>query len=473
MKARLAVVEDDVAQAELLAESLRGEGYDVVTYHDGAEALLALESAAVVDVVLTDVSMPRMDGLQLCTALKESRPELPVIVITAESRVETAVSALRVGAYDFISKPIELELMMPCVRRAVERRQLTRALVHQGKLPAGEQAKLFGESVAMQQVRDLVSRVAASGASVLVHGETGTGKELVARALHDLSPRAKGPFVPINCAALPASLVESELFGYAKGAFTDARAAKQGLFVEATDGTLFLDEVAELSLDNQAKLLRALQERKVRPIGSNAEVAFDARVLCATHQDLEVEAEAGRFRQDLLYRLNVIRIDLPPLRDRGMDVVHLASLFLERVCKRDGREPLTLPADVAHKMLNYAWPGNVRELENCIERLAALARGGQLSVGDLPDKLRSYQRERFSVSVDEAEEIVPLDEFEKRYVLRVLQLVHDNRSRAADMLGIDRRTLYRKLETWGLPTWRTAPTDEAPAAANDRPAGGS
>ena len=458
MKPRLAVVEDDAVQADLLAESLRGEGYEVVTYPDGAAALNALESDVTpVDVVLTDVSMPRMNGLELAKALNESRPEVPVIVITAESRLETAVAALRAGAYDFLSKPVEAELLMPCVRRAVERRQLTRALVHQGKMPASDQYQLFGESPTMQQVRDLVVRVAASGASVLVHGETGTGKELVARALHALSPRAKGPFVPINCAALPAALVESELFGYAKGAFTDARAARTGLFIEATGGTLFLDEVAELSLDNQAKLLRALQERKVKPLGSNSEVAFDARVLCATHKDLEVEVEAGRFRQDLYYRLNVIRVDLPPLRDRGMDVVHLATLFLDRVCKRDGRATLTLSPDVAQKILNYSWPGNVRELENCIERLTALARGDQVSVGDLPEKLRSFQRERFQVSVDETEEIVPLDEFEKRYVLRVLQLVQDNRSRAADMLGIDRRTLYRKLETWGLPTWRTAP----------------
>ena len=259
MKPRLAVVEDDAIQADLLAESLRADGYDVVTYPDGAAALMALESDVTpIDVVLTDVSMPKMNGLELALALKESRPEIPVIVITAESRLETAVAALRAGAYDFLAKPVEAELLMPCVRRAVERRQLTRALVHQGKLPTGEQYQLLGESPTMQQVRDLVVRVAASGASVLVHGETGTGKELVARALHALSPRAKGPFVPINCAALPASLVESELFGYAKGAFTDARAARTGLFIEATGGTLFLDEVAELSLDNQAKLLRAL-----------------------------------------------------------------------------------------------------------------------------------------------------------------------------------------------------------------------
>jgi two-component system response regulator HydG len=285
---------------------------------------------------------------------------------------------------------------------------------------------------------------------VLVQGETGSGKELVAKALHALSPRAKAPFVAINCAALPASLVESELFGYAKGAFTDARAARQGLFVEADGGTLFLDEVAELSLDNQAKLLRTLQEKTVRPLGSNQEIPFDARIMCATHKDLELEAEAGRFRQDLFFRLNVIRVDLPPLRERGMDIVHLASRFLDQVCVRDKRPPLRLSPEVAQKLLAYPWPGNVRELENCIERLAALARGPEVSVADLPDKVKLHQRGKFHVAAEAPEEIVSLDELEKRYVQHVLQVMQGNRSRAAELLGIDRRTLYRKLDSWGL-----------------------
>jgi two-component system response regulator HydG len=464
MKARIAVVEDDPIQAELLCELLRTEGHSTESYADGEAALHALEKEVVdVDLVLTDVSMPKLDGLQLCAALKESRPELPVIVVTAEARLETAVTALRAGAYDFVAKPLEAALLFPCVNRALERRALARALADQTSQRAGAQSQLLGESRAMQQVRELVSRVASSGASVLVQGETGTGKELVARALHGLSPRAQGPFVAINCAALPAALVESELFGYAKGAFTDARAARSGLFVEASGGTLFLDEVAELSQDNQAKLLRALQERKVRPLGSNTEISFDARVLCASHKDLESEVEAGRFRSDLFFRLNVVRIDLPPLRDRGMDVVQLGRLFVERVCARDGREALTLSPEVAQKLLGYGWPGNVRELENCIERLVALARTPQLSVGDLPEKLRSFQKESFRVSVDATEEIVALDQFEKRYVLRVLQLTQDNRSRTAELLGIDRRTLYRKLESWGLPTLRAHP-ESGPAS---------
>ncbi len=462
MSTRLAIVEDDSIQAELLSETLLAEGYEVQTFPDGQSALAALESGVPVDVVLADVAMPGLDGLGLCAALKSSRPELPVILVTGEARVETAVAALRAGAYDFLSKPVETALLLPCVARASERQRLAHELKAATRAMPVMDSGLFGQSDTMRVVRELVARVASSGASVLIHGETGTGKELVARALHKQSSRAKGPFVAINCAALPAPLVESELFGYAKGAFTDARAAKSGLFVEATGGTLFLDEVAELSLDNQAKLLRALQERRVRPVGSNTEVPFDARILAATHRELEGEIDTGHFRQDLFFRLNVIRIDLPPLRERGMDIVHLATHFLREVCTRDNREVPSLPPEVAQKLLAYPWPGNVRELENAIERLAALATTQTLSVVDLPENIRLHERERFSMQVDAAEEVVTLDQLEKRYVLRVLQLVKDNRSRAATMLGIDRRTLYRRLEAWGLSTGRQSPPQGPP-----------
>ncbi len=463
MSERLVIVEDDPIQSDLLADLLKEHGYDVATFSDGARALGVLEGdAAPADLVITDVAMPgSLDGIQLCKALKESRPELPVVVVTGESNVGTAVNALRAGAYDFLTKPVDRDLLIACVKRALEKRRLVDEL--RRREPASE-SMLFGDSEPMRQVRDLVARVAPSGASVLVQGETGSGKELVAKALHALSPRSKAPFVAINCAALPASLVESELFGYAKGAFTDARAARQGLFVEADGGTLFLDEVAELSLDNQAKLLRTLQERTVRPLGSNAEIPFDARIMSATHKDLEAEAESGRFRQDLFFRLNVIRIDLPPLRERGMDIVHLAARFLDGVCKRDSRALLKLSPEVAQKLLSYPWPGNVRELENCVERLAALARTSDVSVSDLPDKVRLHQRGRFHVAADAPEEIVTLEELEKRYVQHVLTVMSGNRSRAAELLGIDRRTLYRKLDSWGLSSSSAA--NSAANAAN-------
>ncbi|MBL8950945.1 MAG: sigma-54-dependent Fis family transcriptional regulator [Myxococcaceae bacterium] len=461
-KPLIAYVEDDPNQAGAMQDLLDDSGYDLTHYPSAEAAITALEAGAVhADLVLTDVGLPGKSGLELCAALKQSRPDLAVIVITGDAKVETAAEALRAGAYDYLAKPVMPDLLLPCISRAVERNKLTRELARSGRPAGSDETGLFGESDGMLRVKSLVSRVAASGGSVMVIGETGTGKELVARALHALSPRKQAPFVAINCAALPATLVESELFGYAKGAFTDARSARQGLFIEADGGTLFLDEVAELSLDNQAKLLRALQERKVRPLGSNTELPFDARVVCATHRDLDAEVEAGRFRQDLFFRLNVIRIDLPPLRERGMDIVHLAKRFLDQVCERDGAAKMELEPDLARMLVDYAWPGNVRELENCIERLVAFAQGGKLAVADLPEKIRTFKRERFSMHVDDLTEVLPLEELERRYILRVLQLAKDNRTRAAEMLQIDRRTLHRRLEAWGVPGLKEAEAEDA------------
>lgn len=443
------VVDDDPAQCELLAEALQQRGFTVTAFTDGRAALEHLSGgSARCDLVLADLAMPGVDGLTLCQELAKSRPGLSVVLITGEARLDTAVAALRAGAYDFLTKPIQTELLFPCVHRALERNALTTEIQRLRVAEPSPADELFGESRAMRKVNELVGRVAGSGANVLVQGETGTGKELVARALHSRSPRGKGPFVALNCAALPAPLLESELFGHAKGSFTDAKSARAGLFVEANGGTLFLDEVAELATESQAKLLRALQERKARPVGSNSEVEFDARIIAATHKDLELEVEAGRFRQDLFFRLNVIKIDLPPLRERGMDIVGLASLILKRAAEREGRPPLTLSPEVAQKLLAYNWPGNVRELENCLERAMALARSNQVAVDDLPEKIRDFQPERFDLSVDAPEEILTLAELEKRYLLRVLKVVNDNRSRAATLLGIDRRTLYRKLDEY-------------------------
>jgi two-component system response regulator HydG len=298
---------------------------------------------------------------------------------------------------------------------------------------------------------------------VLIHGETGTGKELVAHALHAASPRKDGPFVALNCAAVPPNLLESELFGHARGAFTDARNARQGLFIEASGGTLFLDEIGEMPFDMQAKLLRALQERTVRPVGSNTELPFDARIVTATHRDLENDVRDQRFRQDLFYRINVVRIDVPPLRERGSDVLRLASFFLEKACERSAKGPLQLSPQVAERLLAYDWPGNVRELENCVERAVALARFDQLTLEDLPEKIRAYRADRFVMSANDANEIVSLDELERRYIVRVIKLLGGNKARAAQLLGLDRRTLYRKLERYeGGPKAREGSARPAP-----------
>jgi two-component system response regulator HydG len=281
---------------------------------------------------------------------------------------------------------------------------------------------------------------------VLILGESGTGKELAARAIHAASSRAQGPFVALNCAAVPPALIESELFGHAKGAFTDARAQRAGLFAQANGGTLFLDEIGEMPLEMQPKLLRALQERLIRPVGSDQELAFDARLVAATNRDLESEVQQKRFREDLFYRINVVSVELPPLRDRGQDILLLATHFLAKHQARSGKPPLTLGPQVAEKLLAYDWPGNVRELENSVERMIALARFDQLTVEDLPEKIRAYQPDRFMLGADRAEEILPLEAIQRRYIRHVLKLVDGNKSRAAKLLGVDRRTLYRKVD---------------------------
>jgi len=300
----------------------------------------------------------------------------------------------------------------------------------------------------MRRVYETIRRVAQSDASVLIQGETGTGKERVAQALHAAGPHPDGPFVAINCAALPAGLLESELFGHAKSAFTDAKTAKEGLFVRASGGTLFLDEIGDMPLEMQSKLLRALEERTVRPVGSNDEVPFVTRVVAASHRDLQEEVAARRFREDLLNRINVVQIEVPPLRERTGDVLKLASFFLRRSAERSGKGEMYLPPVVAERLLAYDWPGNVRELENCMEHAVALARFSHLSIDDLPPRLRAQRTGRLMLPADEPGEIVPLDELERRYIVRVVKLLEGNKSRAAHALGLDRRTLHRKLERY-------------------------
>jgi two-component system response regulator HydG len=374
-----------------------------------------------------------------------------VIVVTGQVSIEAAIAAMRAGAYDFVTKPIsDPALITLAVARAVEHYKLRgelgrlRAEVEAAAAPSG----IVGSSAAMRRVHDVIGRIAAGDASVLVFGETGTGKELVARRIHATGPRKDGPFVAINCAAIPPTLLESELFGHARGAFTDAKAERAGLFLQANRGTLFLDEVAEMPLEMQAKLLRALQERKVRPVGSNNEVPFDARLVTATNRDLEEEVTQKRFREDLFYRINVVRLSIPPLRERASDVLELALYFLKRHADHTGKPALGLSPEAAKKLAAYAWPGNVRELENCMERAVAFARSGLVVVDDLPEKIGAYVPDRFAVVVNDANEILPLDEVERRYVSRALGILGNNKTRAAELLGVDRRTLYRKIDRW-------------------------
>ena len=448
-RGNILIVDDDRDMCGLLQTALGKKGFHVTTRQSGAEAFDLLDTEDF-DVVVTDLNMKGMTGLQLCERVAQNRPDVPVVVITAFGSLETAVAAIRAGAYDFITKPFEVEALELTLTRAVQHRSLREEVKRLRRVVSEKQlGELMGQSTAMKKVYDLISRVSESDATVLITGESGTGKEVVARALHQRSRRREGPFVAINCAAMPETLLESELFGHAKGAFTDAKQSALGLFVQATNGTLFLDEIGDMPIGLQPKLLRALEERKVRPVGATTEVPFDVHVVAATNHDLESAIDERRFREDLFYRINVIHISLPPLRARGNDILLLAQHFIETFAPLSGKTVTGLSAPAAEKLLGYHWPGNVREVKNCIERAVALTRYEQIAVEDLPEKIRDYRQSHVIVASDDASDLVSMEEVERRYILRVLQAVAGNKTLAAQILGFDRKTLYRKLERFG------------------------
>jgi DNA-binding NtrC family response regulator len=446
--ARILVLDDDRDTAELLVTALGGAGYDASYVLRGDEVLARLGQESF-DALLTDLVLADMDGLEVCRRAIELCPGLPVVVVTGHSSLESAIAAMRAGAHDFVTKPIDVDVLLLTIQRAVKHQmlheevaRLRRSLAEVGPL----RQTLIGDSREMERVLELVRRVATTDATVLVTGESGTGKELVARAIHEASARSSGQFVALNCAAVPAQLLESELFGHVRGAFTDAHAARRGLFVEASGGTLFLDEIGEMPAEMQVKLLRALQERTVRPVGGNEELAFDSRIIAATNRDLEAEVSAGRFREDLYYRINVVGVHVPPLRERPGDIALLATHFVDRYAGRFGKAVTGLGASVLDRLLAYAWPGNVRELENSIERAVALATTTQLRVEDLPARVRSRSNDVATTRDELPPRLVTLEELERDYIHHVLRVLGANKSMAARVLGIDRRTLYRRLE---------------------------
>lgn len=445
---RVLIVDDEKAMCELIDTALRMRGYETVSCQSAAAALQRLAEGDF-DVVLTDVKMPGTSGLELCQQIHVSRPDIPVVVMTAFGSMETAVSAMRSGAYDFITKPVEIEFLLLTMARAAERRRLA-AQIHRLEKQASGQGHfgdLIGDSEPMQRLYDQISRAAPSDASMLITGESGTGKELVARSIHQLSPRADRPFVAVNCAALSETLLESELFGHVKGAFTDARSERQGLFLEAQGGTLMLDELGDMPLSMQVKLLRALEESRLRPVGSDKEIEFDVRVLAATHRDLESAVDDGGFRQDLFYRINVIQLHLPPLRARGADILMLADHYVARFAAKSSKPVSGIAEPAAAKLLGYSWPGNVRELRNVIERAVALTAFDTVMLEDLPEKIRLHRGGTVFIGGDDPNELVPMDEIERRYIEHVLRAVNQNRTQAAKILGLDRKTLYRKLKS--------------------------
>lgn len=466
------VVDDDAEICELVASGLRAEGFWVHASLSAPEALTELTRQSF-DAVVTDLQMAEMDGLQFCERALAIEPDLPVILITGQTLFDTAVAALRVGAYDFIAKPLDVMVLRSSLDRAIERRRLqTEVKRLRAKLTAtGGFDRLIGESAPMKVLYEMIGRVAATDATVLITGASGTGKELVARAIHDHSSRKNAPFVAINCAAMPASLLESELFGVVKGAYTDAKANRRGLFLDANGGTLFLDEIGELPIEMQSKLLRALQERRVRAVGGTAEQPFDARVITATNRNLEAMAKEGKFREDLFYRINVVGLELPALKERGADVLLLAQHFVQQIAQRFNKDVTRLAPSTAEKLLSYDWPGNVRELENSIERAVTLTRSSEIAIDDLPERVRQHRRSSdFSLPPTMAE-LISLDELESRYVAHVLHLVRGNKSKAARVLGRDRRTLYRKLDAANAAEGGTpADSDSRPPAARSKSA---
>jgi two-component system response regulator AtoC len=447
MPGRVLIVEDEHEMRVMLEKGLARRGFEPQANVSPEEVLTRLATEDF-DAVLTDLQMPGLNGLALCERIALNRPDIPVVVVTAFGSLETAVAAMRAGAYDFITKPVDLDALVFVLERAVQHRAL-RQEVRRLRQELGQRTgprELVGESPALKQAYAMLDRVADVDTTVLITGESGTGKEVAARALHSRSRRREGPFVALNCAAMPEQLLESELFGHMKGAFTDARTTRTGLFVQASGGTLLLDEVGELPLGLQPKLLRALQERKVRPVGGNEEVEFDARIVAATNRDLELAVEEGRFREDLYYRLNVINLELPPLRARGNDVLVLSQHFIEQFAARTGKRVVGLSPAAAQRLVAYGWPGNVRELQNCMERAVALTSFEQLTVEDLPERIRNYSTPRVVPEVADVSELVTLEEVERRYIQRVLEAVGGSRTLAARVLGVDRKTLYRKLE---------------------------
>lgn len=451
MHGRILIVDDDQATCEMLSDDLTYRGHSVRWKTSAVEAFEDVMTESF-DTVVTDLRMPELNGIDFCHRLAENRPDVPVIVITAFGSLDTAIEAIRAGAYDFVTKPVERDMLAIVVERALQHRSLqeqVRFLKEEHELP-GQYNEFVGESPAMERLYDQIARLADQLVPVLISGESGTGKELTARALHRHSRERKGPFIPLNCAALPPMLLESELFGHTRGAFTDARSDREGLFLAANGGTLFLDEIGEMPLELQPKLLRVLETGVVRPLGGNKEIECDVRIIAATNHNLESAVQSGEFREDLFFRVNVVQIEVPPLRARGTDVLLLAQHFIREIAERTGKPVKGLSSGVAKKLLAYRWPGNVRELKNAMERAMAMTRLEELTVEDLPPRIKDHRESHQAFQVTTPEELLSLEDIQRQYVEYVMETVGGNKSLAARTLGLSRRTLYRMLSRWGL-----------------------
>jgi DNA-binding NtrC family response regulator len=440
-KSRVLVVDDDGAVVDYLLEVLSEAGYLPRGTTSAPEALELVKSHSF-DLVLTDVEMPELRGTELLSAILASKAGQLVVLMTAFGSIDLAVQAIRAGACDFVAKPFTDETLLIVIERALRERQLRREVVRlRAEIVGHSGERLVAKSKAMHDVLELARRAAESTLTVLVTGESGTGKGALARYIHDSGPRREGPFVSLNCAALPETLAESELFGVGKGAFTDAKDNRDGLFVRAQGGTLFLDEIGELPLVVQAKLLHVLETGRVRPLGKTTEIDLDVRIVAATNRPLEDGLRNRQFRPDLYYRLNVLRLDVPPLRARPEDVLALIDLFLQRASMRARREVVGISAEATRRLIAYDWPGNVRELANALERAVALSRHDTL----VPEDLKLGSADAGAQEVGSTGGWLPLADIERTYVRKVLEASGGNKVRAAKILGIDRRTLHRKV----------------------------
>lgn len=447
---KILVVDDETAILETLGILFRGAGYNVSVANSGAKALIAL-SEEKPDIVLTDIRMPGATGLEVLAKAREVDAEIPVILMTAQASLQSAVRAVNEGAYYYLQKPFANNELLAICQRAAEARQLrveNKALKKEiRKRSTSAEGRPVGIAPSFVEVLELAETVAPTDSTVLLSGESGTGKEVVARYIHRLSDRAEGPFLSINCGALPEGLLESELFGHVKGSFTGAVKDKEGLLTAAAGGTFFMDEIGEMSPATQVKLLRALQEREVTPVGATKALAIDVRVLAATNQELEQEIERGNFRSDLYYRLNVIQLRLPPLRERPGDVPILAQHFLESRVDVDGTAP-PITEQTMDLLVGHDWPGNVRELQNALERAAVVTGGGEITPASLPERVRETPPQR--LGSEEHTQNPTMEVVERAYILWVLQSEGGNKKRAAELLGIDPSTLYRKLSRYGI-----------------------
>ena len=448
MTGTILIIDDDRELAEMLRTRLSRRGFNVSLF---ATARLGFDAVAgdSVDAILTAIKLPDRNGIELCREISAKWPEIPVVIMTAFGSMEAAIAAIRAGAYDFITKPFEFKILELVLERAVHHRRL-QATVKRLSLELNQTRsfdELIGESQAMQAMFAKLMRIADSEATVLLTGESGAGKELAARAIHHFSRRNKRPLVAINCSAMPEALLEDELFGHVKGAFTDAQSDRKGLFLAADGGTLLLDEVGELPLALQPKLLRVLEEHSVRPLGANSEKPFDVRVIAITNRNLEEAVAEGSFREDLLYRLNVITVEVPPLRSRGTDILLLAGKYVELFASRQGKAVDGMTNATAQKLLAYRWPGNVRELRNAMEHAVTLTGFSKIIPDDLPEKILHYRPDHGQRVNDLpwAGELIPMAEMMQRYMHHVLQVVGGNQTLAAQILQVDRKTLYRKL----------------------------